>query len=134
MRKRLHVVLGGLFVLALLYDFWVWGGLSLHPTFGKPVTDASSRELALATVYVPAGNTLMPLAGLGAAAANHAGALFAPVLPALEANPAAAMETLVEDMPWLARLGYYGAPLLLVAFLLAYWRRPRVVASAFSRR
>jgi len=134
MLKRLHVILGILFVLALLYDFWIWGGLSLHPTFGAPVNEATGRELALATIYVPAGNTLLPLAGLGAVAANHAGALFAPLLPALQANPAAAMDTLVADMPWSARIAYHGAPLLLVAFLLAYWRRPRTVRSAFSRR
>ena len=129
MRNRLHVILGVLFVLALAFDFYAWGGLSKTPTLGRLVTDVTSRELALATAYVPAGATLLDLAGLGAGAARFAQSAFAPVEAQVLANPAAAMETLVADMPLLLKLPYYGAPLLLVAFALAWWRRPRVLRS-----
>lgn len=127
MRKRLHAILGILFVLALLFDFYAWGGLSKTPALGRIVTDATSRELALATVYVPAGATLLDLSGLGTSAASFAQEAFAPLEARLLANPAAAMETLVVEMPTWLKLPYYGAPLLLVAFALAWWRRPRVV-------
>ena len=132
MRNRLHLILGILFVLALGFDFYAWGGVSKTPALGPLVTDVTSRELALASVYVPAGVTLLDLAGLGVAAAHFAQSAFAPVEARALANPAAAMETLVADMPPLLSVPYYGAPLLLVAFALAWWRRPRVVRS-FSR-
>jgi hypothetical protein len=133
MRRRLHAILGILFVLALAYDFYLWGGLSKTPTLGRLVTDVTSRELALATVYVPAGGTLLDLSGQGAAAARHAQAVFAPLEAHLAANPQAAMETLVVEMPWLAKVAYHGAPLLLMAFALAWWRRPRMVHSLRRR-
>lgn len=133
MRNRLHVIAGVLFVAALLADFWIWGGLSKAPTLGPLVSDVTSRELALASVYVPAGATLLDLTGLGATAATQAGEMFAPLQPALAANPQAAMETLVADMPLLPKLAYHGAPLLLVAFALLWWRRPRVVHAFGSR-
>lgn len=134
MRRHLHVIAALLFVLALGYDFWLWGGLAKAPPMGAVVTDAAARELALATVYVPAGIALLDLSGLSAAAAMHAAATFAPVQAALLANPAAGMDTLLAEMPLVARLAYHGAPLLLVLFLLSYWLRPRAVHSAISRR
>lgn len=129
MRNRLHAILGVLFVLALAFDFFAWGGLSKTPALGRLVTDVTSRELALATVYVPAGATLLDLSGLGATAARYAQSAFAPIQARLLDNPAVAMETLVADMPLSVKLPYYGAPLLLVAFALAWWRRPRTVRS-----
>ena len=133
MQGKLHVVLGLLFVLALLFDLYLWGGLSKTPTMGPIVTDATTRELSLAMAYAPTGAALLDLAGLGRGAAEFAQAQFAPIEARVVANPAAAMETLVRDMPWLASLAYYGAPILLVAFLLAYWRRPRVLRSMQRR-
>ena len=133
MRNRLHLVLGALFVIALLFDFYAWGGLSKTPALGRIVTDASSRELALAGLYVPAGKGLVEVTGLAGSATAYAQSTFAGVEPRVLANPAAAMEILVGDMPLVPRTAYYGAPLLLVAFLLAYWRRPRVVRSMGRR-
>jgi hypothetical protein len=129
MRKRLHLILGILFVFALAFDFYAWGGLSKTATLGRLVVDVSSRELALASVYVPTGATLLDLTGLDAAATGYAQQAFAPIEAHVLANPPAAMDTLVADMPWMVRLPYYGAPLLLAAFAVAWWRRPRVVRS-----
>ena len=134
MQGKLHVVLGVLFVLALLYDLYVWGGLSKTPTMGPIVTDATGRELSLAMAYVPAGAALLDLAGVGRGAASFAQEQFAPLEARLVANPPTAVETLARDMPATASLAYYGAPVLLVAFALAYWRRPRVLRSMNSRR
>lgn len=134
MRGKLHVILGVGFVLALLFDLYAWGGLSKSPTMGRVVTDAASRELALASIYVPPGKAVIEMTGLAASATAYAQAAFAPVEQRLLANPQAAMETLVRDMPVLPRIAYYGVPLLLVAFLLAYWRRPRVLHSMGGRR
>jgi hypothetical protein len=134
MRGKLHVILGGLFVLSLLYDFYAWGGLAKTPAMGPVVSDAASRELALASVYLPTGRALVDMAGLSASASQHAQEAFAPVQEHLLANPPAAMETVVNGMPPMQRAAYYGAPLLLLAFAIAYWRRPRVLHSMGSRR
>jgi hypothetical protein len=134
MRNRLHVILGVLFVVALLFDAYAWGGLSKTPSMGRIVTDASTRELALAGVYVPLGKALLDVSGLAGPATAYAESEFAPVEAHVLANPAAAMETLVTGMPSLVRVGYYGAPLMLAAFALAFWRRPRVVRSMVGRR
>ena len=133
MRNRLHVIFGVLFLLALLFDFYAWGGLSKTPSMGRIVTDASTRELALAGVYVPVGKGLLEVSGLASSATGYAQQAFAGVEAHVLANPAAAMETLVNGMPALERIAYYGAPLMLVAFALAFWRRPRVVRSMGAR-
>ena len=134
MRNRLHVILGVLFVLALLFDVYLWGGLSKTPSMGGIVSDASAREVSLAGIYVPIGQQLLDLTGLGRSASEFAQQAFAKVEPRLLANPAAAMEILVSDMPTGVRFAYHGAPLLLLAFLVAFWRRPRVVRSMGTRR
>ena len=133
MHQRLHVILGLLFVLALGYDLFAWGGLSRTPALGHAVTEATTRELALASVYVPAGKALLAVPGLESVAVYHAEREFGGVQRRVLDNPAAAMETLVRDMPMLVRIAYYGAPVLLLAFVLALWRRPRQVKQ-FGRR
>lgn len=134
MRGKLHLIIGLLFVLALLYDFYAWGGLAKTPAMGPAVGAAASRELALASVYVPTGRVLIDVTGLSGSAAQHAQQAFASLEERLLANPQAAMDIVVKGMPMLPRAAYYGAPLLLLAFLIAYWRRPRVLHSMGSRR
>jgi hypothetical protein len=133
MRNWLHVILGVLFAAALAFDFYAWGGLSRSVVLGKIATEAATRELSLASIYLPAGSVLVDISGLGRTAATYADEQFAPVQARVLANPAAAMETFARDLPFALKAPYYGAPILLVLFVLAYWRRPRVVRTMGRR-
>jgi hypothetical protein len=134
MRNKLHVIAGLLFLAALLFNLYVWGGLGRTRTMGPVVVDAAARELSLAGLYVPLGRRAVDAAGMSAASSEFAGEQFAAVEARVLANPQAAMETLLSEMPFAIRAIYYGAPLLLVVFAILYWRRPRVVQSMGRRR
>lgn len=127
MRGKWHYVAASLFAVALLYDFFLWGGLARMPTLGPLMSGATSRELALGGIYLPVGAKLVDLTGLRSAASGHAAEVFGPIEARLLARPEVAMETISEDMPLIAKLPYYGAPLLLPVFVLMWWRRPRGV-------
>jgi hypothetical protein len=133
MRGRWHGLAGVLLALALGYDLLLWGGLGKIPSYGPIATQAVQREVSLAGFYLPVGRYLVELAGLQDVAKSFAQSTFQPLEARLLANPAAAMETLVADMPWLPRMAYYGAPLLLLAAGVLYWRRPRGVHMISSR-
>lgn len=127
MRGKLHVVVGIAMFLMLVWDLYLWGGLTRAPEIGPLALDATRRELSLASIYAPAGRAALDATGLTAGAAAEASDVFQPLRARLLANPSAAMETLVEDMPSSARISYYGAPLLLLLFGVLWWRRPRGV-------
>lgn len=126
MKGKLHLVAGIVFVLLLAYDFFLWGGLSRSATLGPMITAASKREVSLAGFYLPVGRELTGWVGRDAAA-SLATRTFAPLEASLLANPAAAMDRLLTDMPMGPRLAYYGAPVVLLLDLLLWWRRPRGV-------
>jgi hypothetical protein len=127
MRGKWHYVAAALFFSALIYDFFLWGGLARMPTLSRVMTDATSRELAWGGIYLPVGAKMVDLTGLKSAAAAHASGVFGPIESRLLAQPDVAMETITKDMPFGAKLPYYGAPLLLPVFVLMWWRRPRGV-------
>lgn len=127
MRGKWHYVAALLFLAALLYDGFLWGGLARMPTIGRIAADATSRELSWGGVYLPVGARLVDLTGLRPRAIAHASKVFGPLESRLIAQPAVAVETLTTDMPFAAKLPYYGAPLLLPVFVLLWWRRPRGV-------
>ena len=133
MKGKWHVLAGALFLVALLFNLFTWGGLARSPVMGPVVTDAAARELALAGIYVPLGRAAVDAAGLSDSASDFAATQFAALQSDLLRNPNAAMETLVREMPTSVQLPYYGAPLLLLGFALAWWRRPRV-PQTFRRR
>jgi hypothetical protein len=133
MKGKAYVVAGIAFLLLLGYDFFLWGGLSRTASLGPMMTEASKREVALASLYLPVGRQLTGLVG-ARAAAEMAQSTFDPLEPRLLANPAAAMDTLLSGLPWLPRMAYYGAPVLLLLFLLLFWRRPRGVHMIGARR
>ena len=125
MKGKAHLIAGLLFVLTLLYDAYLWGGLARSPILGPIVTQGAQREVSLAGVYLPLGRTAVEAAGLVTGATQFAQARFASLEPALLANPAAAMDTLTSNLPFGVRMGYYGAPCLLLLFVILLWRRPR---------
>ena len=133
MQGRAYIIAGIAFVLLLSYDLFLWGGLSRTASLGPVIVEASQREVSLASVYLPVGRQLTGLVG-ARAAADLAQSTFGSLEPRLLANRAAAMDTLLSGLPTLPRLGYYGAPVLLLLFLLLFWRRPRGVHMIGARR
>jgi hypothetical protein len=133
MKGRWHMLAGALFLAALLFNLFAWGGLARSSSMGPIVADAASRELSLAGVYIPFGRVAIDLLGLSGFATAYATDAFAPLQPALLRNPQAAMETLIRDMPGGVRIAYYGAPVMLLAFVIAWWRRPRVLQTIRRR-
>lgn len=127
MKGKLHVVAAILFALALFYDLFLWGGLARTDRLGPAVVAAAQREVSLAGFYVPAGRALVGVTGLAEPARDAAQAAFASREESLLKNPAALMDNLLSDLPFLVKTGYYGAPLLLLVLAVLWWRRPRGV-------
>jgi hypothetical protein len=133
MKRRLHLIAAALFVLALLYDFYLWGGLARVPGLGPIMLQTTQREVALAGIYLPVGLALVDATGLSGAAAASAAESFSTAQARVLANPDAAMDAILEAMPPDVAAAYYGAPVLLLVFAVLWWRRPRVVHMMRSR-
>lgn len=127
MKSKLHLFAAALFVAALFYNFYLWGGLGRTPELGLLVTQGAEREVSLAGIYVPVGRMLVESTGLQRSASDFASERFASLQSRLLANPAAAMDTLLSNLPFTTKLSYYGAPLLLLLTAYLWWRRPREV-------
>lgn len=127
MKGKLHLVAAVLFALTLFYDLFLWGGLARTPALGYLVTQGTQREVSLAGIYVPLGRMLVDNTGMARAAGEFAQARFASLEARLLANPAAAMDTLISNLPSNVRVAYYGAPILLLVTAFLWWRRPRGV-------
>ena len=127
MKRYLHVVAAVIFVLLLCDQWLVWGGLGRAPQVGPVVLEAADRDIGLASVHVLVGQWLVRGAGLDESAIDVATARFADVIPGMLANPDAALETATKQMPLGVQLGYYGAPIMLLAALVLWWLRPRPV-------
>jgi hypothetical protein len=133
MKGRMYQIAGVLFLLALIYDLFLWGGLARVPNMGPAMQNVAARELSLAGLYLPLGNRLVELGGVAESAAAFAESRFAELEARVMSNPAAAMDIVLSGMSTGVSIGYYGAPVLLVLFLLLWWRRPRIVQSALRR-
>lgn len=134
MKRYLHVVATVIFVLLLCDQWLVWGGLGRAPQVGPVMLEAADREVGLASVHVLVGQWLVHSAGLDESAIDAATRRFDAVIPHLLSNPDAALETVTMQMPWSVRLGYYGAPIMLLVALVLWWRRPRTVHLVKVRR
>lgn len=134
MKRYLHVVAALIFLLLLCDQWLVWGGLGRAPQVGPVVLEAADRDVGLASVHVLLGQWLVHGAGLDESAIDAATRRFDAVIPQILANPDAALETVTTRMPWSVRLGYHGAPIMLLVALLLWWRRPRSVHLVKVRR
>jgi hypothetical protein len=134
MKGKWHIVVGLLFVVSLLHQAWIWGGLSRAPDVGPVVLDATGRELSLASVYRPLGTLLVDTLGMSDSASQSALAHYASARERLLEAPTVAMQTLHDSMPSVVSTSYFGTPLLLAAFFIAWWLRPRSVPSMGRRR
>jgi hypothetical protein len=131
MKRYLHVFLLGALVLAFAFDALVWSAATQLPGIGRDLRAGARREAALTYLYMVAGTPLRalgPLADYGHAYASDA---FRPVAAEIVQKPEVAMELAHKrssNRRHSTLMFMHYAPLvLLVAWGLAFWRRPRAV-------
>jgi len=137
MRSRIHVILLlALFVSAFL-NLLVHGGLTRLPE-GKVFVDSAKRESPVALVYMTLGAWLVSIPGLAGTSEQLAQAVYGPAFASVKDSPSAASD-MIENGDFgqahaLARANYWATPLLFVAWLIAFWLRPREVHLTQRRR
>ena len=137
MKRYLHVILLGALLLAFVFDALVWAAAAQLPEIGRDLRAGAKREAPLTYLYMVAGTPLLavgPLADYGHAYASDA---LRPVAAEIVQKPEVAME-LAHKRSNNGRhstlMFMHFAPLvLLVAWGIAYWRRPAAVHLGLRR-
>ena len=137
MKRNLHWLLLGAMLLALAFDAIVWGAAAQMPDSGIHLYRSARREAPLTYFYMTAGRPLRALAPLRNYGDAQAHAAFAGAAREIGLKPELAMEiahgparsTGHATLQWM----HYAPPLLLIAWLVAYLRRPRAVHLAVRR-
>lgn len=113
-----------LFASMLLADLAFWSGVQGGPV-GAQVLRSAQKEAPLALAYTHAGEALSGALGLREWTAGFAERRAGQAYDEVEAVPEAAMDVIMRGMSWTMRAAHSGAPLVLLAWGLWYWRRPR---------
>lgn len=130
MRIRMHALFGILFLLCLIVDVLVFGGLAQETSIGTAIAGSARAQAPIAHTYIVIGNPIVAavpfLQTAGQAMADSA---FGDAYPAISATPDAAIDLLFSEsrgpLRALFLLCYWGAPLLLLATVLAWLFRTR---------
>lgn len=132
----MHRLLAWLFPLLfgsmLLAAMAFWAGVHNSPV-GPQALRSAQKEAPLALAYTHAGDAVFGVLGLREATARFAERRVGVVYREIEAVPEAAMDILFRHMSPGLRAAHSGAPLVLLAWGLWFWRRPRQLRS-LSRR
>ena len=138
MKARVHVVLLLLLVVSLALNLLGWSGLCRNAEVGAIVREAVQRESPLIQTYVMAGDLLALVPGVGAAGDALAESAFGGAFDTLKAEPRAALDVLERSghglAPRLLGANTLATPLLFVAWLVAFFMRPRQLATIKRRR
>jgi hypothetical protein len=129
MKVRMYAVAGVLGIACLVFDVMALGAAGK----AHPAVEAQARlESPLAQTYIVLGRYL--LGGLGflqGPADALADASFTAAYPAVAAQPELALDSLYAQArgvtAGVARAAYWGAPILLLAFIVLFTFRPRTV-------
>jgi hypothetical protein len=139
MLKHLHWIFLILFVWALAYDLVVWGGMARLPDdLGQKLRVSAQRNALLAATYMAAGDALDDaVPALEDWGMQRARTALEKGIPRIQNDPNVAMD-LILSQNWnsthaFIKLMYWAAPVLGVAFLVAWARRPKKV-SLIGRR
>lgn len=129
MKVRAYVLAGTLGLACLGFNVLAIGAAAER----FPAVAAQARaESPLAQTYIVLGRYLTDwVPALQTPASALAEASFDNAFAAVEANPSVALDALLTNAQGffggLARACYWGAPILLFAFVLLFWFRPRTV-------
>lgn len=134
MKRHLHLIALGLFVLCLLYNVVVWGALPQLPEVGLAIVDSAHREAPLATAYIELGRGIDgAVAALQAFGERRLSAGLGDGFARIHDDPTVAMDLILNTTwnfqhRWI-KTAYWGAPLLLLLTIVLWLRRPRQVRS-----
>jgi len=134
MLKHLHWILLILFVWALAYDLVVWGAMGRLPDdLGQKLRVSAQRNALLATMYMAGGDALDgAVPALEDWGMQRARTALETGIPRIQDDPNVAMD-LILSQNWnsthaFMKIMYWAAPVLGVAFLFAWARRPKKVS------
>jgi hypothetical protein len=130
-RARAHVLFLIAFLVSLFANLLLHGGLARLPTEGKVFLESARRESPLALAYMTAGDWLLDVPGLATAGESMALSAYGSAFSAVLANPGAASDVIETgrfgQAHALARTVYWLTPVSFLAWLVAFWLRPRGV-------
>lgn len=133
MKRRLHLIALGLFVVVLLADLVMWGAVPTLPDVGVAIERSARNEALLASTYIALGSRLdawVPM--LGNAGAAMMTSAISPAFERIGEDPSVAMDLILNSSYsrahfWL-KFAYWGAPILLVLSLVLWVRKPKQVS------
>ena len=128
MKRYLHVFLLGALLLAFAYDALVWAAAARLPEIGRHLRAGAKREAPLSYLYMVAGTPLLAIGPLADYGHAHARDAFGPVAAEIEQKPEVAIE-LAHRKSNNGRHStlmfmHYAPLVLLLAWAIAFWRRP----------
>ena len=138
MKKFAHWWVLLLFVIAFLYDVIVWGGAARLPEIGDKLQRAALRQAVLGSVYMACGAPLLgAVPALDTWGQEHFQTAVYEGLPRIHDDPSVAFD-LIFNNNWNAhhrtlRVMYWAPPVLAVAWIIFWVRRPKKV-SMIGRR
>ncbi|HEX4479908.1 MAG TPA: hypothetical protein VH082_03810 [Rudaea sp.] len=132
MRKYAHWWVLLLFVAAFVYDAIVWGGAARLPDIGDKLQRTAQRQAIVGTVYMVCGAPLLSaVPALDAWGQDAFKTAVYEGFPRIHDDPSVAFD-LIFNNNWNAhhrilRVMYWMPPILFVAWLIFWIRRPKKV-------
>jgi hypothetical protein len=120
--------------LFFAYDFYLWGGLAITPSVGKPLRDMASLQSPLAATYLFVGRQAIDAAGLQDRAMAFAAQRFPDLVKGDDGDPLLIVPHFLSAQSAGGTIFYYGAPVLLLLSLVLHVRREKQIRSFGGKR
>lgn len=139
MLRNLHWIGLVLLLLALCFDFAVWGGAARLPDVGPLLLRSAQREAPVVRFYMLVGEPLdAALAPFDRFGQEHATTAFSDGFARIRDEPAVAMD-LIFSSTWNSthasiKTVFWATPVLAVLWLVFWLRRPKKVSLMGRRR
>lgn len=136
-KNRLALV-GTLLLVSVFLNLWFHGGLANTPEVGPHFREAAQREAPLTWTYMLGGDLLTQVGYFRDSGIEWARAAYGPGFPEVIALPATALDVYARENfgsgQRFVGFNYWASPVLLVLYLLLWWRRPKVLHTMGGRR
>ncbi|KFN43337.1 hypothetical protein [Arenimonas oryziterrae] len=126
MRKGLVKISAVLGVVFFLYCLFLWGGVAVS-AFGPALEQQASNGSPLASCYLILGRLTVGPLGLDLVSRGMAMSDFGGVLLLADPKAGVGLASLISGQSWVAKLCYYGAPILIGLAALLHFLREKPV-------